>query len=52
MLYFRVIYLKITKLVIFVTNFDGKDLRNFLALFQMPSAGCFREEVENVKIWF
>ena len=25
---------------------------NLLALYEAPSAGGFREEVENVKIWF
>ena len=28
------------------------NLSNLLAYYEVPPAGCFREEVENVKIWF
>ena len=35
-----------------LTNCNGLDLGNLLALYEAPSAGGFREEVENVKIWF
>ena len=30
----------------------GPGLINLLALYEAPSAGGFREEVKNVKIWF
>ena len=37
---------------IVLPNFDSLGLGNLLANFEVPSAGGFREEVENVKIWF
>ena len=34
-----------------LTNYNSLCLGN-LAKYEMPPAGCFREEVKNVKIWF
>ena len=41
-------FLAIISLIMYI----GLGVRNLLALYEAPPAGCFREEVENVKIWF
>ena len=35
-----------------ITSYDELGLQNLLAQYEPPSAGSFREEVENAKIWF
>ena len=37
---------------IILTDYNGLGLENLLAYYEAPSACDFREEVENVKIWF
>ena len=39
--------------VILMLQYNIKlDLDNLLAKYEAPPAGCFREEVKNMKIWF
>ena len=35
---------------IILTNYDGLDLDNILAQYEVPPSGCFRGEVKN-EIW-
>ena len=35
-----------------LTNYDGLDLENLPAYYEATPADCFREEVQNMKIWF
>ena len=37
---------------IILTNYNGLGLGNLLSKYKAPSTGGFREEVENVRIWF
>ena len=37
---------------IILTKYNNLDVSNLLPQYEALPTGCFREEVENVKIWF
>ena len=38
-------------IIIIITNNDGLDIGNLIGIIEVPPGGCFREEVENVKLF-